>query len=111
MNPNCYDRRRHPLFLLSGCIFLLWRGKGNVLFGIGGDFFWRRRRFEPQNVEPQNIEPQNVGPWHSSGAGEGEENIEVMVILSDSCVFDLFFGDRMDCFRGTCAIRGAGGQK
>jgi hypothetical protein len=49
--------------------------------------------FKPQNVEPQNVEPQNVGQWHSSGAGEGESNIGVMAILSDSCVFDLFIGD------------------
>ncbi len=76
-----------------------------------GVIFLRRRRFELKNIEPQNIESQNVGPWHSSGAGEGEENIGVMAILSDSCVFDLFFGDRMDCFRRTFEIRGAGGQK
>ena len=67
--------------------------------------------FKPQNIEPQNVEPQNVGQWHSSGAGEGESNIGVMVILSDSCVFDLFFGGGMDCFRRTFEIRGAGGQK
>ena len=47
--------------------------------------------FSRGDFKPQNIELQNVGPWQSSGAGEGEENIEVMVILSDSCVFDLFF--------------------
>ena len=64
-----------------------WGGKGNVLFGIGSDFFCGG------DFKPQNIEPQNVGPGYSSGAGEGEENIEVMVLLSDSRVFDLFFGD------------------
>ena len=45
-----------------------------LIFFSGGDF------------KPQNIEPQNVGLWHPSGAGEGEENLEVMVILSDSGV-------------------------
>ena len=55
-----------------------------LIFFSGGDF-------KPQNIEPQNVELQNVGPWHSSGAGEEEENIGGMVILSDSCVFDLFF--------------------
>ncbi len=56
---------------------------------FSGDF--KPQNIEPQNVEPQNVGPQDVGPWHSSGAGEGESNIGVMAILSDSCVFDLIF--------------------
>ena len=43
-----------------------------LIFFNGGDF-------KPQNIEPQNVEPQNIEPQ--------------MVILFDSCVFDLFFGD------------------